>query len=485
MSVLDDELSRIGQECLYDPLTWVLSVFPWGEPGSFLEDYDGPDEWQTEFLIAAGEELRDAALQAGGKSTAQLAVGAGHGVGKSAAASWLILFFASTRPNPAGVVTAGTATQLSTKLWRELKKWLDISAVAHWFDWQAQSLKLKEERAKWAMNAIPWSDSNPHAFAGTHEENVFMLFDEGSTISDVIYETAEGAFTTPGGMWVVFGNRTASSGKFNGFFTKPSRYWRTMIVDARRSRMANRNKIQEWKEQYGEDSDFFRVRVMGQAPKGGDTRIITAEDIDAAVLREMHEEWLSSETPLIMGIDPAGGGTSRSAVVLRRGPLVKKEWIIRFSESNQMRVASIIASHLSRHKPDYAFIDAHGIGKPIYDRLVQLGYYQLIPVYGGDVSAVQERLRYYNPRAEMWGRMAEWLKVSNVPDDRDLRDELLAQPMDRDSRNRLVLMSKQEMREKGIASPDTADALGYTFAEIVSLKGGMEAHQHDAVPEAT
>lgn len=483
MREVDEELIRIGEACLYDPYSWVLAVFPWGEPGSFLEQYDGPDEWQTEFLLAVGEELRAAALQMDGKSTAQLAVGAGHGVGKSACAAWLILFFACTRPNPAGVVTAGTQTQLTTKLWRELNKWLSISAVSHWFDWQATSLKLKADPAKWQINAIPWSASNPHAFAGTHEDNVFMLFDEGSTIDDVIFETAEGAFTTPGGLWVVFGNRTAASGRFNSFFVKPSRFWRTMIVDARRARMANKNKIREWAELYGEDSDFFRVRVMGQAPKGGDTRIITVDDIDGAVRREIHEEWLSSEVPLIMGIDPAGGGASKSAIVLRRGPLIKKEWIIRFSESNQMRVVSIIAQHLSRFKPDYAFIDAHGIGKPIYDRLAQLGYHQLIPVYGGDVSAVQEKLRYFNPRAEWWGRLAEWIKVSSMPDDREARDELLAQPMDRDSRNRLVLMSKQEMREKGIASPDTADAMSLTFAEIVGHKGGMDHGALDAIPE--
>jgi hypothetical protein len=484
MSAVDEELLRVGQECLYDPLAWVMAVFPWGERGTFLERYpEGPDEWQTEMLIAVGEELYAAAHGIDGKSTAQLAIGAGHGVGKSAVASWLILFFMSTRPNPAAVVTAGTATQLSTKLWRELKKWLDVSSVAHWFDWLATSLKLKSDREKWVANAIPWSESNPHAFAGTHEENVLMLFDEGSTIADIIYETAEGAFTTPGGMWIVFGNRTASSGKFNGFFTKPSKFWRTMIVDARRARMANKAKIEEWKQTYGEDSDFFRVRVMGLAPKGGDTRIITVEDIEAAVLREMHEEWISTTVPLVMGIDPAGGGASRSAIVMRKGPLVKEEWIIRFSESNQMRVASLIAGYLSKFKPDYAFIDAHGIGKPIYDRLVQLGYFQIIPVYGGDVSAVQEKLRFYNPRAEMWGRMADWLKVSHIPDDRELRDELLAQPMDRDSRNRLVLMSKQEMREKGIASPDTADALGYTFAELVSAKPGSDEEHHQATPE--
>lgn len=481
----DDLLVEIGERCLYDPYTWVCTMFPWGEPGTFLEQFDGPDEWQTEALQRIGKRLRSAALESDGISTAQVAIGAGHGVGKSALMSWIILFWMSTRPNPAGSVTAGTESQLRTKLWRELNKWLSLCHCGHWFEWTATSIRMKTDAVKWNLNAIPWSESNPHAFAGTHEASVFMGFDEGSTIADIIFETAEGAFTTPGGLWLVFGNRTSPNGKFNEFFTRPNKFWDTMLVDARTARMANKAKIQEWKERYGEDSDFFRVRVMGEAPKSDGTRIITVDDVEAAVGREIHEEWLG-DVPLLMGIDPAGGGASKSAIVLRRGPLVKDEWIIRFSEANQMRVVSIIAHHLSRYRPDYAFIDAHGIGKPIFDRLVQLGYHQLIPVYGGDVSAVQEKLRYFNPRAEMWGRMAEWLKVSSIPGDRELKEELLAQPMDRDRRLKLVLMSKDEMREKGIPSPDTADALGLTFAEIVNGRRMRDdVSDDDALPDVT
>ena len=208
---------------------------------------------------------------------------------------------------------------------------------------------------------------------------------------------------------------------------------------------------------------------MGLPPRGGETRIFTPDLIDSAVRREMDEEWLHEDTALTMGIDPAGGGASLSAIVLRRGPLVKPEWIIRFSESNQMRVAGLIASYLSKFKPDYAFIDAHGIGKPIYDRIRDLGYPQLMPAYSGDRSAVSERLRYFNPRAEWWGRMADWMKVSKIPPDRDLRDQLLSQPMEV-RQMRLQLMDKQDMRKHNIESPDTADALALTFSELVNVK---------------
>jgi hypothetical protein len=484
---IDDQLTLIGQQCLYDPLTWVRTVFPWGEAGSFLEHEQGPDEWQTELLEAIGEELKAAALRVDGKSTAQIAVGAGRGCGKSALMSWMILFFMATRPNPAVVVTAGTEVQLRTKLWREVNKWLTVSAVAHWFDWQATSLRLKSDPNKWVANAIPWSEYNPHAFAGTHENNVAYFFDEGSVVADNIYETSEGAFTTPGGLWLVFGNRTQNSGRFNAFFEKPSKYWRTMVVDVRRSRKADKAKIAEWLERYGgEDSDFCRVHIRGLPPKGGDNRLITVDDVESACYRDIHEQWIGTDVPLVMGVDPAGGGVSVTAIVLRRGPLIKPEWIIRFSESNQMRVVSLIAAQISKWRPDYVTCDASGIGKPMVDRLHQLGYYQVIPVYGGDIASVEDKLRYTNCRAEWFGRFAEWIKVSSIPNDRELRDEILAQPVDRDARGRLKLMSKMDMRKEGLTSPDTLDAACMTFAQHFGMRiSDDDSYRGDGIPEVS
>ena len=465
----DDELVQLAAECVYDPLTWVMGNYPWGEPGTFLEHEPGPDDWQIEVLNEIGEEMRRVDRGETYMNTAQFSVGSGHGTGKTALESWIIQWFLSTRESPAGTATAGTETQLRTKLWRELAKWHSVSSNKHWFDWTATAFRLVEDPVKWGINAIPWSEHNAAAFAGLHEGNVLGIFEEASTIPRIIYETMEGAFTTPGGLWLLVGNRTDATGYFNDCFGRNKKYWRNFTVDARTARKADKKRIQQWKENYGEDSDFFRVRVLGLPPKGGGERRITVDMIEAALAREMLEDWLHDETPLVMGIDPAGGGVSKTSIVLRRGPLVKREWIHRFSESNQMRVASLIGAYVSKYKPDYAFIDAHGIGKPICDRLHQLGYRSVTPVYASDRSAVVEKLRYFNPRAEWWGRMADWLKVGSMPDDQELRDELLAQPME-ERQGRLQLMSKVEMRETGLQSPDTADALSLTFAELVSTR---------------
>jgi hypothetical protein len=461
----------------------VLGIYPWGVKGTALENETGPDDWQAEYLNDIGRELFRVDSGESNLSTAQFAVGSGHGTGKSTVFSWLVNFWCSTRPKPIGRVTAGTEAQLRQTLWREVAKWHGLAANRHWFEVTATQFRMISNPVEWTISAIPWSESNPQAFAGIHDANVMFLFDEASTIADIIIETSEGAFTTPGGLWCLHGNRTEAGGRFNACFGRERRYWNTRIIDSRKAKKADKKKLAQWAEQYGEDSDFFRVRVMGEAPRGSDTRIITADMLEAAVLRKIDEDWLHIDIPFILGIDPAGGGVSKTTLIGRKGPVTKKDWIIDFSEHNQMRVASMIAEHLSRLRPDYAFIDAHGIGKPIYDRLNQLGYFNVLPVYGGDRSAVVEKLRYYNPRAEWWGRMAEWLKVSSIPDDKELRDQLLAQPMEQ-RQMRLQLMDKQQMRELGIQSPDKGDALSLTFAELVTAKRGSSSIAHeDALPE--
>jgi len=455
-------------DCYYDPLTWVLGIYPWTKQGTFLAKEPGPDVWQIEALRAVGTEALLVDTGRAATNAVQMAIGSGHGVGKGALLSWVIPWWLSTRLRPRMNCTAGTDTQLKTKLWREINKWNSVAANGHWFSWAAQSFKLRENPLAVA-DAIPWSENNPHAVAGLHEGDPAVIMDEASTVADIIWTTLEGAFTTPGGLWMACGNLTEPSGKFYDCFKSNRKYWLTFNIDARTARKADKVRIAQWQDQYGEDSDFFRVRVLGQAPKGGATRLFTAELLDAAVARVIEEDWLHDETPLVMGIDPSGGGEAVTAIALRRGPILKE--IIRFSESNHMRCASLIAGYLSKYKPDYAFIDCHGLGKGIFDRLKQLGYPQVMEAYGGDRSAVVDKLNYYNPRAEWWGRMAEWLRVSKIPNDRDLRDQLLGQPMER-RQMRLQLMSKDDMRKLGLVSPDTGDSVSLTFAELVSVKRG-------------
>jgi hypothetical protein len=374
----------------------------------------------------------------------------------------------ATRTRPQIVVTAGTDTQLRTKLWRELNKTYQLALNKEWFDWRATSFGIKGEDVMWRANAIPWSRNNPSAFQGTHEADVLMVYDEGSAIEDAIWDASEGAFTTRGGLWLAFGNPTAEVGRFADCFGRFKHRWTTYTVDSRTAKAADHAKMKAWVEDYGEDSDFVRVRVRGLPPKSSATGLISASLVAEAVARDIDEHFIPQTIPRVCGIDIGGGGAGKTVLVFRRGPIIRPQDIYKFSESNHMVVAEKIAVILAKERPDAAFLDAHGIGKGVYDRLIQLGYHYIVPCYGGDRSMVQERLVYYNPRAEWWGRMARWLTESKIPPDPDLRDELVAQPIDYDMQNRIKLMAKQDMREIGLPSPDVADAAALSFSQTVA-----------------
>ena len=194
-----------------DPLGFVLYAFPWGVNGGPLADEDGPDEWQRDVMGAIAESIK-AGQDVG--TAIQVAVASGHGIGKTALVAWLILWYVSTHEFPQVVVTANTGTQLSAKTWRELSKWHKLSINQHWFAWTATRFSHISYPETWFASAIPWTEHNSEAFAGTHEKHVLVIFDEASAIADKIWEVTEGAMTTAGAMWLCFGNPTQTTGRF-------------------------------------------------------------------------------------------------------------------------------------------------------------------------------------------------------------------------------------------------------------------------------
>jgi hypothetical protein len=468
-SVFDDELVDLVQQYQFDPLGYAIAMFPWGEPGTPLENWpDGPDIWQATVMRDIGAHMLSVAAERIPDPTTQIAVRSGHGIGKSALISMLIMWFLATRTTPQAVVTAGTKTQLETKLWRELKKWHELAVNRDWFEWQATSFSIKGEGKMWAANAIPWSRDNPAAFQGTHEQDVLMVYDEASAVEDMIWEASEGAFTTRGGLWICFGNPTAETGRFAECFERFKHRWLTYTIDSRTAKAADHRKMEEWVRDYGEDSDFVRVRVRGLPPKTSASGLFSASEVREAIDRDIEEEFIPTTIPLVCGIDVAHGGDARTVMAFRRGPLIREKDLVKFSEANHMHLADRIAAVLAQRRPEVAFLDAHGAGKGVYDRLVQLGFSNVVASYSGDRSVVLDKLIYLNPRAEWWGRMKKWMSESKIPGDSDLLAELIAQPVEYDQMNRLKLMSKQDMREQGLASPDTADAVALTFAQTVA-----------------
>lgn len=448
----------------YDPAGFVLWAFPWGEPGTSLEKHEGPETWQMDHLQRIGDQLR-----AGGDlgAVVQEDTSAGHGVGKSAVVSWLILWAISTHPNTRGVVTANTDTQLRTKTWAELGKWHQLFIAKDLFRLTATAIYSHDAGLDrtWRIDMIPWSLENTEAFAGLHNEGkrILVVFDEASAIEDKIWEVTEGALTDANTqiIWCRYGNPTRTSGQFHRRCTKPGRNTYTR-VDSRSVRFTNKVQIAAWETEYGEDSDFFRVRVKGQFPRAGSSNFIGAELVDIARRRTLaHGEYINY--PLILSVDPARFGDDFTAITLRQG--YKVHWQRKMQGYDGVDVGGRVREIcVDEFKGLIKFLvyDAAGNGADLDSALRRMtGLPPLIAVTW-DVPA-KDTKKYFNQRAECWGQMREWLKYGEIPDSDELCDELTSVDYGYDATFRIRLQSKKDIKRNGGKSPDHADSLALSF----------------------
>lgn len=426
----------------------------YGQPALFLEEVLGMelDEWQLELCGEFHEHDR-------------FAIASGHSSGKSALTAGLIQYFLAVHPDPQVIVTANTQQQLREKTWRELAKWHQKSLVREWFQWTATQFALKECPETWFASAVPNTPHSSESFAGAHEKYMLLIFDEASAIDQAIWEVSEGATATPGGYrkWLVFGNPTRNDGAFFQCFHAMRHRWRCKQLDTRGCKYADQKQIAQWAEDYGEDSDFFRVRVLGQFPERAERQFIGNAMVQAAQERKLNgESYVFS--PVVMGVDVARFGGDQSVITLRQGLKVLRQEAFRGLRTTEL--ASIVAQHLDTHQPRVAacFIDEGSMGAGVIDRLVQLGK-SVTGVNFGEKAG--DGGKYSNKRVEMWGRMRDWLQHGQIPDDRELRDDLTGPEYGYDRKERLLLEKKEDMRRRGLSSPDKGDSLAITFAEMV------------------
>jgi hypothetical protein len=227
------------------PLDFVYWAWPWGEPGTELENRSGPEQWQWQVLSDLQVGLIDLseAWQAATKS--------GHNVGKSALCCWLVHWAASTQEDTKGVVTANTEKQLRLKLWAEMAKWHRLFIASRFFKVTATSFQAADpaREKEWRIDAIPWSEDNPEAFAGLHNlgKRILVIFDEASAIVDKIWETIDGVMNESDTqlLWFAFGNPTRNTGRFRECWDKDGqgKFWRTYTVDSREVSFTNKDRI--------------------------------------------------------------------------------------------------------------------------------------------------------------------------------------------------------------------------------------------------
>ena len=446
-----------------DPLGFVMAVYPWQAPGTMLANETGPDSWQAEYLEELGRQVR--ACDDGEMEIVRIATASGHGPGKTALVAWVIHWFITTRPNAHLNVTANTAAQLSDKTWRELSKWHQLAINKHHFEHTGTSYRFIPKRGTQYAMAIPWSEQNSEAIAGLHETYVGVIFDEASGIPPIIWEAISGAMTTKGAMWLVFGNMTRSSGRFYECFHKERHRWKTFSVDSRTAKKANKALFDQWIEDYGLDSDYVRVRVLGKPPKQAALQFIPTNIVQEALDREIKDETYRHAAK-IMAVDVAREGDDETVITCRKG--LKLFWQKAYRGLNLMETAQLTAELEDKENPDAVFVDAVGIGAGVVDRGRQLGRRRL--EHKGSHRAAKSG--FANKRAECWSDMKYWLENADLSalskEDRQLvLDDLTGIEYSYDKLDRLILEKKSDMKSRGLHSPDRGDSLCMTFTQKV------------------
>lgn len=479
MSVYEEILADLASFS-GDPLGFALWAFPWGEPGP-LEKEPGLEAWQVQVL----RDVRDGLLTL--DQAILESVASGHGVGKSALVSILILWGISTMEDTRGVVTANTETQLKTKTWAELGKWYHMFIAKELFKLTATAIYSAdpEHERTWRIDMVPWSERNTEAFAGLHNKGrrIILIFDEASAIPDVIWETSEGALTDRDTqiIWCAFGNPTRSTGRFRACFPGGifAHRWRHYRVDSRTVRFSNKSRIQAWIDDYGLDSDFVKVRILGEFPSQGINQFIAMMDVEASIEREAFSIMFD---PLILGVDVARFGENESVIFPRKGLDARTMPFQRFLGLDTVQLAGKVAEVAIQNRADAVFVDEGGVGGGVVDILRRVNKVNVIGVqFGSKADRQFDELgeRYAQKRSEMWGLMRWHIRKGlALPNDKTLKEQLCAPEYSLNKQDAIQLEQKADMEARGAPSPDIADALALTFAYPVApnpMAGYLEA----------
>lgn len=481
MKAADIALAEVVRTYRNDPLGFVLDCYPWGEPGE-LEEATGPDENQIEFLTSLGAEVTARAFDGHTPvMPVRMAETSGHGTGKSALGAWIANWILSTRPHSIGTVTAGTATQLEERTWTAVQQWTALCATAHWFDVQSRGIYARqsilgpgETPNTWKLTAQTCKEENRQSFAGQHARTStsWYLFDEASTVPDGIWTVAYGGLTDGEPMMFAWGQPERNTGEFyNVCFGGHRDRWNHRTVDGRTSRFTNKQLIAEYELDYGIDSDYFKVRVLGLPPSASELQFIDSARIDAA---KKNQTVPLDDEPLIAGFDVSGGGRAWNVIRFRRGsdarPGARVPAPIRITgEAGRDRQLLVAKAAQILRDPDQKvammFVDS-AFGSPIVERLHAMGFANVEEVvFGGTASDSHQS----NRRAYMWNALKEWLPRGAIDkDDTRLAADLVGPGFHLNNKSQLVIESKESMQKRGVASPDDGDALALTFAAPVA-----------------
>lgn len=440
------------------------AILRWREvgPAVFAREALGasPTEQQLEAARALVERRR-------------VSIRSGHGTGKSAFMAWCVLWFLVCYFPAKVPATAPTAHQLTDVLWAELAKWHramheQLPSIAELFEWRSDTFSLRAAPRESFAVARTSRPERPEALQGFHSQNILFMIDEASGIPDQVFQVAEGALSTEGAYVVMAANPTRMEGYFYDSHHSQRSRWAALHWDGEASELVSREYVESMREKYSADSSIYRIRVKGEFA-GNPDGVIPLSIIESAVDRDVkpfgEHRW---------GLDVARFGADRTALCKRAGNALL-EPVRHWSGKDTMQVAGLVKLEYdaAKVKPAVICVDVIGIGAGVVDRCRELGL-PVVAVNVAESPSVEDR--YNRMRDELWFRARHWFEGRDVRmvADESLIAELTLPSFRITSAGKIQVESKDELRKRGVVSPDLADSFCLTFAQGVGQSSVMK-----------
>lgn len=418
-----------------------------------------------------------------------ISIHSGHGTGKDAWLSGVMIWWLRCWGYSEGRVTAPTSSQLEDNLWKEIRMWVRKArdpVIQSSIKVQSDKVYRDDYKGEWffsarTTNAKASSDEQAETLAGAHKEFLLMAVDEASGVPDGVFKPLEGALTGRVNIAVLIGNPTRSTGYFAKTHTTDRAFWIALRWDCEESNIDEitgstgmKDYVERQARKYGRESNTFRVRVKGLLPVADPDTLIPYDWIMDAVNRDIKP---LEESPEILGIDVAAGGSNKTIAILRHGPKVTR--IYEKDERKSEYLVDYLASEFGDPCPDATAVDTVGVGWAIAGALRSRRFKNVRDYKASESARDQQRFR--NKRDEDYWSLREAFERGyiSIPQDDELIGQLSAIKYKPGAGNRTNVETKKEMKARGVESPDRADALCICF----SIKDAAYARQTEEEDE--
>jgi phage terminase large subunit len=451
----------------YNVLVSLIDVY-WDDPVAFAEDIlaFSPDEWQQNVLNDLAHNRF-------------VSVRSGQGVGKTGLEAITVIWYLCCRPNPKVICTAPTRQQLNDVLWAEIAKWLESSMVKNFLKWTKTKVYMIGSEERWFATAR--TATKPENMQGFHEDYMLFVVDEASGVADNIMEAIFGTLSGEENKLLMCGNPTRTSGFFYDSHHKDRADYKTHKVSSWDSPRASKENIERLIRKYGKDSDVVRVRVYGEFPKSEPDVFIPLEMAEMATENEVEPR---GDT-VTLGVDVARYGDDETVIASRMGGKVFD--LKTYNKQGTTETTGRIIETAREFYSDYRVhtvkvnIDDDGVGGGVTDELNEFIRESILPFSiivnpVGNGRKAHDEDHYENRGTEMWAAIRDNLKENltafvngekatvQLPADDRLISQLTTRKYKMTKKGRIALERKEDMKKRGLDSPDRADAVSLAFA---------------------